>query len=183
MHFVGGPDAVNGGETTSATQFLAPGNYVLVCFLPSPDGTMHLEKGMIRRFVVAEGDTSAAAAVPTGDDTVTLADYTIALSHPLTAGKHTIVVENRGLEPHEVMVLALPPGRSVHDLVAWTSQWMPGPLPYRPLGGIVALDSGARAAFTVKLERGRYVLACFIPDRKDGKSHFLHSMMKEFTVE
>ena len=48
MSFVGGPDAVDPDDTTTATQILTPGTYVLVCFLPSPDGTMHLEKGMIR---------------------------------------------------------------------------------------------------------------------------------------
>ena len=45
MSFVGGPDAVDPDDTTSATQILTPGTYVLVCFLPSPDGTMHLRKG------------------------------------------------------------------------------------------------------------------------------------------
>jgi hypothetical protein len=182
MTFAGGPDAVNPGDTAVAMQLLAPGTYVLVCFLPSPDGTMHLEKGMIQTLVV-QGAAPAPAAALTGDDTLTLTDYAFALAHPLRAGTHTIYVENAGPQLHEVMVLSLAPGKSVQDLVRWTSHWMPGPLPARPLGGIVTLDAGKAAAFTVTLARGRYVLACFIPDRKDGKSHLLHGMVKEITVE
>jgi hypothetical protein len=164
MVFAGGPDAVNPGDTASATQLLAPGTYILVCFLPSPDGTMHLEKGMIRTLVV-RGPEPAPASTLAGDDTLTLADYTFTLAHPLRAGTRTVYVENTGLRLHEVMVLSLTPGKSLHDLVQGGSHWVPGPLPARPLGGIVALDPGRRAAFTVTLARGSYVLVCFIPDK------------------
>jgi hypothetical protein len=182
MAFAGGPDAVNSGDTATAIQRLVPGTYVLVCFLPSPDGTMHLEKGMIQRLVV-QGAEPVPAATLAGDDTIILADYSFTLAHPLHAGPHTLYVENTGPQLHEVMVLALAPGKSVNDLVRWSSHWMPGPLPARPLGGIVTLDAGKGAAFTVTLARGNYVLVCFIPDKKDGRSHLLHGMVKEITVE
>jgi hypothetical protein len=81
------------------------------------------------------------------------------------------------------MVLSPAPGKSMHDLLSWTAHWMPGHLPARPLGGIVALDSGKAATFTVTLARGSYVLVCFIPDKKDGKAHVLHGMVQEITVE
>ena len=182
MAFVGGPDAVNGGDTASATQLLAPGTYILVCFLPSPDGTMHLEKGMIRTLVV-RGAEPAQPPVLAGDDTLTLADYSFSLAHPLRPGTHTIYVVNNGPQLHEVMVMSLPPGKAVRDLVRWSAHWMPGPLPARPLGGIVTLDSGKAAALTVTLARGTYVLVCFIPDKHDSKSHLLHGMVKEIAVE
>jgi uncharacterized cupredoxin-like copper-binding protein len=182
MAFVGGPDAVSPGGTASATQRLPPGTYVLVCFLPSPDGTMHLQKGMIRTLVVQSAGPAPALNL-VGDDTLTLADYSFTLAHPLRAGTHTIYVENNGPQLHEVMVLSLAPGKSVHDLVEWNSHSIPGRLPARPLGGIVTLDAGKHATFTVMLERGSYVLACFIPDKTDGKGHLLHGMVKEMTVE
>ena len=182
MTFVGGPDAVNPGDTANATQKLAPGTYILVCFLPSPDGTMHLEKGMIRTLEVGGAEPAPAPTVA-GDDTMTLADYAFSLAHPLGAGTHTIYVQNNGAQLHEVMVLKLAPGKTIRDLVSWNSHIMPGPLPARPLGGIVALDAGKAAAFTVRLERGSYVLVCFIPDKKDGKSHLLHGMVQEIAVE
>jgi hypothetical protein len=182
MVFAGGPDAVNPGDTASATQLLPPGSYVLVCFLPSPDGTMHLEKGVIRTLVV-RGPEPAPASTLGGDDTLTLEDYAFTLPHPLRAGTRTIYVENKGLQLHEVMVLSLASGKSVQDLLQWASHGMPGPLPARPLGGLVALDPGRNAAFAVTLTPGSYVLACFIPDKHDGKAHLLHGMMKEMTVE
>ena len=182
MQFVGGPDAVNPGDTASATQLLAPGTYVLVCFLPSPDGTMHWEKGMIRTLVV-QGANPAAASTLAGDDTLSLGDYSFTLAHPLRAGTHTIYVENDGPQLHEVMVLSLAPGKAVRDLVAWSSHSMPGPLPARPFGGLVTLAAGKTAAFTLTLARGSYVLVCFIPDKKDGRSHVLHGMVQEIRVE
>jgi hypothetical protein len=182
MVFAGGPDAVNPGDTASATQLLAPGSYVLVCFLPSPDGTMHLQKGMIRTLVV-RGPAPTPPSTLAGDDTLTLEGYAFTLPHPLRAGTRVMYVENKGLQLHEVMVLSLAPGKSVRDLVQWASHSMAGPLPARPLGGIVALDPGGRAAFTVTLARGSYVLVCFIPDKKDGKAHLLHGMVTEIAVE
>src|SRR2546430_14263973 len=46
--FVGGPDVVLPGDTANSTQPLTAGRYFLVCFFPSPDGKLHLEKGMFR---------------------------------------------------------------------------------------------------------------------------------------
>lgn len=180
MAFVGGPNAVGSGDTATSTQILTPGTYALVCFLPSPDGTMHLEKGMIRTMVVREPAPAPPVSVA-GDDTITLADFTFDVAHPLSAGTHTIYVANQGPELHEVMLLAPAPGKGVHDLLAWTSHLMPGPLPGRPLGGIVALDAGKSATFTVTLPQGRYLLVCFIPDAK-GTSHLARGMVQEITV-
>ena len=100
---------------------------------------------------------------------------------PTVLAADGIVTEDARLAYQKVLKLA--PGKSIHDLVGWSSHWMPGPLPARPLGGIVGLDAGKAAAFSVTLERGSYVLVCFIPDKKDGKSHLLHGMVKEIRVE
>jgi uncharacterized cupredoxin-like copper-binding protein len=182
MTFVGGPDAVAPGDTATATQVLTAGTYVLVCFLPSPDGTMHLEKGMIRTLVVRD-PAPTPPPILAGDDTVKMTDYAFALAHPLRAGAHTIYVENAGPELHEVMILELARGKSVQDLVTWASHLMPGPLPGRPMGGVVALGAGRSATFTVTLPKGKYVLVCFIPDTKNGTSHLLRGMVQEITVE
>src|SRR5205807_8489298 len=46
MTFVGGANTAAPGDTSSATQALAPGRYLPGCLLPPPDGKMHLQKGM-----------------------------------------------------------------------------------------------------------------------------------------
>src|SRR5690349_10307996 len=45
---VGGPNPTALGTTTEATLTLDAGNYVMMCFIPSPDGMPHMMKGMIK---------------------------------------------------------------------------------------------------------------------------------------
>ena len=80
------------------------------------------------------------------------------------------------------MVLALAPGKSLTDVQAWAAGGMKGAPPARPLGGIVALSKGEQATFTVTLAPGNYLLACFVPDAKDGKPHLMHGMAKQIKV-
>jgi hypothetical protein len=46
----------------------------------------------------------------------------------------------------------------------------------------VIAGKGARAYFTADFTPGNYVMLCFIPDAKDGKSHMEHGMVQPFTV-
>jgi hypothetical protein len=181
IKFVGGANGVAPGREAHATSVLAPGNYAYLCFIPSPDGKMHAAKGMIRPFAVTAGSSATAAETPHGDVTMKLTDYDFSLSQPLTPGRRTIVVENAGPQPHEVVLLKLAPGRKVEDFGKW-AETMKGPPPAEPLGGVTFLDKGARGSFTADVSAGEYGLICFVPDAKDGKPHFVHGMMKTIKV-
>ncbi len=50
---LGGAGAFSSGFDGYWTVTLEPGTYVLVCFVPSPDGTPHLLQGMMEEFTVA----------------------------------------------------------------------------------------------------------------------------------
>src|SRR4029077_15445586 len=104
----GGPNAITPGATGVATQTLEPGNYVVVCWIPTPDGTPHIMKGMMHAMVVTAAEAPAAAARAVALS-IKLTDYDFVLSAPLTAGTHTVRVENSGAQPHEVVITALPP--------------------------------------------------------------------------
>lgn len=179
--FVGGANMVVSGDTSNATQLLTPGRYVLICFIPSPDGKPHFVKGMVRPLVV-KGSAPNGAAEPGPDNRIVLNDYGFQLDRPVTAGPHVFRVENVGPQLHEVMVLGLAPGKSSADLMAWERGGMKGPPPARPMGGIVGLTPGEHASFTLTLAPGQYLLGCFVPDAKDGKSHVAHGMLQPFTV-
>jgi hypothetical protein len=176
VSFVGGPNAADPGTTTSATSILEPGHYAIVCWIPSPDGVEHIAKGMAAEFDVV-GRLDAQPVEPTADIVMTLADYGFQLSKPLTAGRHTIRVENEGRQGHEVVVVKLMAGKTPEDFVGWVEN-MEGPPPGNLLGGVVDLDPGAHAFFDLDVEPGNYALICFLPDTKDGKPHFAHGMMK-----
>ena len=86
IHDAGGPNAPRpeGGEA-SATVLLSPGNYIVACLIPGPDGVPHLMKGMVRGLTVVPSRRPAPA--PEADVVMTLRDYTFFLSRPLTRGQ------------------------------------------------------------------------------------------------
>ncbi len=183
MSFAGGPNAVTVGDTAVATQTLAPGSYVFVCWIPSQDGVPHVMKGMVHPLVVTAAATPDQAVEPTADVTIKLTDYDFQLSQPLTAGKHVVHVENAGVQAHEIVIAALAPGKTLRDFTAWEQGGEKGPLPTGQwLGGVTTLDVGGRSQFATTLKPGSYLLLCFWPDAKDGKPHILHGMAKEVTV-
>ena len=182
ISFAGGPNAVTPGDTGVATQMLEPGNYVFVCWIPSADGTPHIMKGMMHPMVVKANDAPAQAE-PAAALSLKLTDYDFVFSAPLTVGTHTVRVENAGVQPHEVVITALPPGKSLQDFIAWEKGGEKGPIPTgRWLGGVVALDAGGHAHFTATFAPGNYLLLCFWPDAKDGKPHLMHGMAKQISV-
>jgi hypothetical protein len=170
-----------GGGMASATQMLEPGNYALLCFVPSPDGMPHFAKGMVRPLTVT-ASTDASAPAPTADIVMTLNDYTFTTSKPITAGKHTIRIENNGTQSHELMLARLAPGKKASEVPTWAEKPV-GPPPAEPIGGVPAIAKGTSAFITADFTPGDYAFVCFIPDAKDGKPHFTHGMVQQVHVE
>jgi hypothetical protein len=182
MHDMGGPNAPDPGSDANATLMLEPGTYVLLCFVDIPDHVPHVMKGMARELKVTPAITPAALTQPTGDITVALNDYTFTLSKPITAGHHTLRVENGAAQSHEVELVKLAPGKTLQDLMGWL-QTMQGPPPASALGGISGMGHGQVDSFSYDFTPGDYVLICFLPDAGDGKPHFMHGMVQQITVD
>ncbi|HJS43104.1 MAG TPA: hypothetical protein VJ755_06505, partial [Gemmatimonadales bacterium] len=178
--FPGGPGVVMGGDSSIITAHLEPGNYEIVCFIPSPDGTEHVKKGMFRRLVVTSPPSRAAE--PKADLTVTLSDFAFALSQPVTAGTHTIRVENTGPQLHELTVERLAPGKTLADWQRWIAGGMKGEPVSVPVGGFAGPDQGKVGWVTLTFTPGNYLFLCYVPDRTDGRPHFLHGMAQQITV-
>ncbi len=182
VKFVGGPNGTAPGQEATSTTPLVPGHYAALCLIPGPDGVPHLMKGMIQPFEVT-GGAGAAAPSQTAGDTVRMADYSFEQSRPLTPGRHTILVQNAGPQPHELVLLRLAPGKSAKDFATWaTSGGMHGPPPAMPLGGVGVIEKGGAGVFTADLATGDYGFICFVPDIKDGKLHLAHGMIKQIRV-
>ena len=177
---VGGPNAPIPNATTSrVTLQLDAGTYVALCIIPSPDGVLHVAKGMSKAVVVRPGDHGAPLPTPTAK--MTLVDYDFVLDAPLTAGAHVIEVNTAMGQPHEVVIVRLNPGVSVSQFASWVES-MAGPPPGAPMGGTVGLAHGRTNYVHVDLEPGEYGLMCFFPDAKDGRPHVAHGMLKQITV-
>lgn len=183
MTFAGGPNTVTVGDTAMTTSVLEPGQFVVVCWIPSLDGVPHVMKGMLHPLTVTGTATGIERAESPADVTIQLTDYDFQLSGPLTHGKHVVRVENTGAQAHEIVIAALAPGKTLQDFVAWEAGGEQGPLPTGQwLGGVTTIDAGRHASFTATLPPGNYLLLCFWPDVKDGKPHILHGMAKEIKV-
>jgi hypothetical protein len=150
------------GEQAALSQELEPGRYVLICFLPDPEGTPHFARGMLRDFVV-EGDAGAAA--PT-------ADVTLSLGPDLTApdvegGEQTFELRNDGDEPASLFLTAFEPGKTEEDLTRWEENGLQGPAPATFLGGAIDVPPNSTAYYTIMLDEGReYTLLDDVNDRQ-----------------
>ncbi len=179
--FFGGPNAPapNAGISL-VTVNLTPGNYALVCMIPSPnDGTPHVAKGMSKTLVVTPTET--VAALPAVTTRMTLTDYDFVFDTPLKSGAQVIEVQNSAAQPHEVVIARLAPGASAEELMQWMEK-PEGPPPGEPMGGTAGLSIGMTNYVHTDLSAGEYALICFIPDAADGRPHFLHGMVKQITV-
>jgi hypothetical protein len=179
LTFIGGPNVPDPGAEANATVELTPGNYALICFVDTPDKVPHFAKGMVHGFTVTPSTTNAMT--PTADVSLALVDYAFNFDKPLTAGRHTIKVTNPSGQDHEIQLIQLASGKTMADMQHWIEK-MQGPPPGKAVGGVAGMTPGATNYFDVDLTPGEYVAICFIPDKKDGKPHFLHGMARQFTV-
>lgn len=182
---VGGPNAgvPDGRSAVRVTVALTPGNYVMLCFIPSPDGALHVMKGMVKPFTVTGAPAVTQAGEPKADVQMTLYDYNFDLDKPLTAGRHTIRVVNKASQAHEAFIAKLAPGTQATDFLEWMKAGMKGAPPVMPMGGVVGISRGQENLLTIDLTPGEYALYCFVPDAKDGKEHVQHGMFKQISVK
>jgi hypothetical protein len=191
----GGPGGAAPGDSSSVTQYLEPGSYVWICPIEDSGGAPHFAKGEVKSFVVdAAGQTDTSRAVaPDADVEVRLLDYSFALDEPLRAGRHTVRVENAGVEPHDLVLMKLAPGRTIEDIRTWMNperarredQPEAPPPSLETLGsgagGIAAIAPGMQSFFEADFTPGEYVLIC-MATAPDGRSHIEHGMIQHIRV-
>jgi len=178
---VGGPNEASRGTPAEATVTLEPATYMMICYVPSPDGKLHVMKGMVRPLVVTAAGATRPAE-PKSDVVLTLTDYGFDAKPALTAGKHTIRVENAAQQSHEVAIARLERG-TMDQALEWYNAGGVGPGPVTALGGAAGIAKGRRLFLDVDFPPGEYLFLCFIPDAKDGKPHSEHGMVRQLSVK
>jgi hypothetical protein len=176
----GGVNPPRAGGTAEVTMVLEPGTYAILCFLLAADGMPHVIKGEYRELTVAAAK-GPRAAEPAATDTLTAFDFGFTGSAPITAGRHTFLFINQGSQPHEVTFVRLDAGKTLEDFLTWFDTQR-GPPPGEQLGGVATMRPDQRAFVSVEFTPGEYLLLCFSPDVRDGRSHIAHGMMRQVTV-
>ena len=148
---VGGVPALSPGRRVTVTRKLEPGTYVVLCYIPGPDGKPHIEHGMIDSFEVA-GDTKQAPAKP--DAVIVARDKSFKVPR-LNAGRQTIELRNSAREEREFQIGSPEPGKKLPDVERWFDDGMRGPAPIDFPGGIQSIPAGASVYQELELEAGR----------------------------
>lgn len=165
---VGGVPALSPGEEIAITRELEPGTYALLCFLPSPEGTPHVVKGMLASFEV-EG--RGEAVLPKTDAVIVARDKAFDVSG-VAAERQTIELRNGASSPRGFYLIAPKPGKSIDDVGRWGDGGFKGPAPARMLGAMQSIPPKSSVFVELELDKGaRYLLF----DEEAGET--------EFTVE
>jgi hypothetical protein len=190
--WVAGPNGAAPGATTGVVADLEPGHYLVLCVIPSPDGTPHVVKGMMTELdVVADTDATTGGTGDAADDApvVHLREFEFGVPDDFVAAVangRPVTVVNDGEQAHEMVVSRLPDGVTIGDIVAWNDHPLftpePFPQPQVDVAGTTVIAPGASAEVQLDLPAGDYALVCFIPDPASGESHLHEGMAYPFTI-
>jgi DNA-binding beta-propeller fold protein YncE len=180
LEWVGGPSIVSPGGRSQVVLNLPEGQYLLLCFLPSPDGVPHFAKGMVVPLTVAAGN--ADVSEPKANVSVVLTDFAFTMPAQIKAGKQIWKVTNKGAQPHEIPIARLMLGKTLQDALRFL-QAPEGAPPFEYMGGLQAIDSGRTGWALFDLSPGEYIALCLVPDPASGKAHIELGMIAAFRVK
>lgn len=189
--FLGGPGLTSPGRVSEATVELAPGTYLLECYVKTggvfhsfnPDSSM---TGMVHEFTVTDAPSGHAA--PTASVQLDISSTAgIAMTGTPAAGPQTFAVHftdqivHENFVGHDVHLARLPEGANLDALEAWMDWSRPAgletPPPIEFVGGLNEMPAGSTGYFTATLEAGQYALVSEVPGTR------AKGMLQLFTVE
>ncbi len=160
--FYGTPGFLAPGDTETTVANFPAGNYVLVCFLPSPEGEVHASLGMAKDFTVGEGNTPA----PESDGSLEVTPD--GLTVPDGFGSGTFEVTNTSPDGSDFNIVG-PTDAQMADFDAIIQGYFnaigTGDVPdFKFPAPIVAgfsetMPPGAKGLIVVDLDKGRYLFA------------------------
>ncbi|HEY0670981.1 MAG TPA: hypothetical protein VGD27_01880 [Longimicrobiales bacterium] len=156
---LGGAGFADLPAASNVSMLLAPGNYVLVCYVGSARedrNRYHLLKGMLRPLTVvarANKDTLPAAQME-----IVLRPSSIEMPDTIAARSWRFAVRNERDRPADFGVARIKQGFTVAQALAWRPPMMTEP-PRQAVGGVVYILPQNALITTVKLEPGDYLFS------------------------
>jgi hypothetical protein len=160
---LGGPGFAMPPGTSNATLVLAPGNYVIICYVGSAREDRkryHFLNGMFRALTVLP-NPAPVTAMPAPDVVIRVSETgALQYSAPIVAGRRVLRIENAGARSYEFSVRRVAPGRTTAEAIAWRGTDSPRtPPPFEPIGGLSDVPSGGSLITTMSFEPGEYFVA------------------------
>ena len=181
IHAAGGTGPAPPRGSTSATQRLSPGNYMVY-------DARFMNEGQGVKFGVATFKVDGQAdggELPKSTAKVEAYEYGFRASG-LRTGNNTIEFSNTGEEAHHLIAA---PYKSGATLAAVRKAFMreqsgaEPPLDFEQTSYTARIDGGTKQITELHLGRpGKYALLCFVSDRKGGPPHVARGMITEATV-
>ncbi len=154
-----------------------------------PTAVVIARAGLLLTLAASVGGAQAPKAAPRpataqASNTITIVAYNhfYEAPNPINAGVVTFRFVNRGPDLHQMWIVKIDEGYAFSDFMNAIRPGRPMPAWLHGLGGPESPEVGDEVSVTVKLEPGRYALACFIPTA-DGGSHLTKGMFLPLTVK
>ncbi len=173
---------VGPGQSDDVVLDLGPGEWIAWADDP--------EAGIPSVAFEVTGEMPTDLPEPVADATVTMAEYTIAVTEgALSAGPQLVRVDNVGAQPHFILWELLPPGTTPEQIQAFLDAEMAAgmsgtpapagdfdPEAVTPVAGTGTQSTGTSIWITVDVPAGTNGMICFFPDLGDGLPHAFHGM-------
>ncbi len=185
--FMGGTGLLSPNQVAETTLFLAPGKYMLECYVKMSNGMFHTSMGMTKDLVVTEADSGMKELMSDVNISISSTEG-IVVSEPIGAGTHTFSVfykdqiVHESFVGHDINLVRIDENADVKVLEAWMN-WAdpkgliePAPQNFTFMGGVNDMPTGSTGYFTATLAPGNYALISEVPNAS-GKN-----MLKLFEV-
>ena len=181
IHAAGGTGPAPPGGSSSATQRLRPGNYI-VYDAPFMNEGRGVQFGVATFKVDGQAD---GRELPKSTAKVEAYEYGFRASG-LRTGNNTIEFSNTGEEPHHLIAAPYKSGATLAAVRRAFTRERSGaeqPLDFEHTSYTARIDGGTKQITELHLDKpGRYALLCFVSDREGGPPHVAQGMITEFTV-
>jgi hypothetical protein len=141
--------------------------------------------------LTATAGSPSAAAEPVAAVTITEIDFSFAGFDNVPAGPQVWKVVHNGTQPHMLVLLSVPEGTTIDDLMAaFTTPEDATPTPggldfsqVKDAGGVDIQSAGTTVYSVLNLTAGTYAAVCFVSDPdKGGEPHAMEGMVSVFTA-
>ena len=158
-------------------------------------GTGDIEVPIPPVFFTVTGEMPAGLPEPDADIDVTFIDFGINVEGNLVAGAHIMRIENKGAQPHFIVLEKGPDVMTnehisqIIDFFSAGGQGTPPDVGWDPDRDLIPIMDTAYQSIgvvnwvPVALEAGTYAGFCFFPTAGEGLPHAFHGMHTVFTVE